>query len=120
MEEIQKNDLPLDNWNEYLDRELSVFKDGAKYDYVTDIADAYKAGLAKPLASKIFDTIPDHVFWDIKRPINAEKRLPMNPYNPARRVANDSFFEFRVQESWMKERREKRLIAPAVSKHRNY
>jgi len=96
MEEIQKNDLPLDNWNEYLDRELSVFKDGAKYDYVTDIADAYKAGLAKPLASKIFDTIPDHVFWDIKRPINAEKRLPMNPYNPARRVANDSFFEFRV------------------------
>ena len=37
IEEIQANDLPLDEWNVYLDRELSVFKDGEKYDYVKDM-----------------------------------------------------------------------------------
>jgi hypothetical protein len=37
MEEIQANDLPLDEWNTYLDRELSVFKEGEKYDYVKDL-----------------------------------------------------------------------------------
>ena len=37
IEEIQANDLPLDEWNVYLDRELSVFKEGEKYDYVKDM-----------------------------------------------------------------------------------
>jgi hypothetical protein len=110
----------MDKWNEYLDRELSVFKDGEKYDYVKDLADAYQEGLRKPLATKIFDTIPAHVFWDIKKPINHEQSVILNPYNPARRVANDNFFEFRDQEAWMKERREKRMLKPAVTIHRNY
>lgn len=41
IEEASANDLPLDQWNEYLDRELSVFKNGEKYDYVKDLQDAY-------------------------------------------------------------------------------
>lgn len=41
IEEAGANDLPLDQWNEYLDRELSVFKNGEKYDYVKDLQDAY-------------------------------------------------------------------------------
>jgi hypothetical protein len=31
----------LDDFNEILDRELSVFKENSKYDFVRDIKDAY-------------------------------------------------------------------------------
>lgn len=120
IEEATANDLDMDKWNDYLDKELSVFKSGEKYDYVKDLQDAYKEGLRKPLALKILDTIPDHVFWDIKKPINKETEMKLNRYNPARKIANDDFFDFRSQDEWMKERSEKRLLKPSVSKFRNY
>lgn len=37
IEEIQVNELPLDQWNSYLDKELSVFKEGEKYDFTKDL-----------------------------------------------------------------------------------
>ena len=62
----------LDEFNKVLDRELSVFKTGERYDYVKDMKDAYNQGLAKTTAQKIFETIPDHAFWDIKKPQNLD------------------------------------------------
>ena len=120
LEEIQANNLPLDQWNEMLDKELSIFKSDEKYDYVKDIQDAYAEGLKTPLAIKILDTIPDHYFWDIKTPINREEDIPLNPYNPARKVPGENFFDLRQNEEWMKERREKRLLKPTTTMHRNY
>lgn len=76
----------MDQWNSYLDKELSIFKEGEKYDYVKDLQNAYQDGLKTPLAMKIFKTIPDHVFWDIKKPLHAELQVHLNPYNPARKV----------------------------------
>jgi hypothetical protein len=32
--EMQQLDLPFEQWDEYLDQELSVFKKGERYDYV--------------------------------------------------------------------------------------
>ena len=58
----------VDEFNELLDKEFSVFKQGEKYDYVKDMKDAYRESLSKTTAQKIFETIPDHVFWDIKKP----------------------------------------------------
>ena len=58
----------LDEFNQELDRELSIFKDGEKYDFVKDIKDAYKDSLSKSQAERILETIPDHTFWDIKTP----------------------------------------------------
>ena len=52
----------------YLDEQLSVFKEGEKYDYVKDLKDAFKDGLSRSTADKILDTIPLHAFWDIKVP----------------------------------------------------
>lgn len=120
MEEIQANDLPLDQWNDMLDKELSIFKSGEKYDYVKDMQDAYAEGLKTPLAIKILDTIPAHYFWDIKTPIGREEEVPLNPYNPARKVPGENFFDIRQNEEWMKERREKRLLKPTTTMHRNY
>ena len=95
MEEIQANDLPLDEWNTYLDQELSVFKEGQNYDYVKDLQDGFSKGLQTSTALKIFRTLPAHVFWDIKKPIDQEEQFNMNPYNPARKYPNENFFDIR-------------------------
>lgn len=72
------------------------------------------------MAIKILDTIPDHYFWDIKKPINSEGDTLLNPYNPARKVPGEDFFDIRQNDEWMKERREKRLLKPSTTMHRNY
>lgn len=67
---MEKNSpFTLDEFNKVLDEELSVFKEGEKYDYIKDIKDAYKQSLAKSQVEKILDTIPEHAFWDIKVPL---------------------------------------------------
>ena len=64
----QVSPFTADEFQKILDKELSVFKEGEKYSYVKDLKEAYRHGLAKSSAEKIFDTIPDHAFWDIKVP----------------------------------------------------
>jgi hypothetical protein len=67
--EMEENSpFTVDQFSDVLDKEFSVFKNGAKYDFVTDLRDAFATGLERSSAEKIFDTIPDHVFWDIKLP----------------------------------------------------
>ena len=120
MEEIQANDLPFDEWNAYLDKELSVFKEGEKYDYVKDLQDGFSQGLQTSTSMKIFRTIPAHVFWDIKKPLDQEEQFNMNPYNPARKYPNENFFDIRTQEDWLRERQEMLMLKSTISKFRNY
>jgi hypothetical protein len=84
------------------------------------LQDAFAQGLKTPLAVKIFKTIPDHVFWDIKKPIGADEQMHLNKYNPARAVYNSDFFDIRTNERWMHERKANDKLAPSVSLHRNY
>lgn len=58
--------MTLDEFNEYLDQEFSIFKGDRRYDYVEDIKDALQESLKKSTAEKIFNTLPDYYFWDIK------------------------------------------------------
>ena len=85
----------LDEFNEIMDKEFSIFKEGEKYDFVKDLKNAYEDGLAETQASKILDTIPAHAFWDIKTPLNKPVQKYVNPYNPFRGIPFGSFFEFR-------------------------
>lgn len=48
--------------------EMAIFKEGSKYSFVNDLREGFDDGLRKSAADKIFDTLPDHVFYDIKRP----------------------------------------------------
>lgn len=113
-------DLPIDQWNAYLDKELSVFKEGQRYDYVRDLQDAYKEGLRTPLAKKILRTVPNHYFWDIKVPRDQEQEMHMNEYNPARQVHGSDFFDIRTNYAWMNERERLMKLTPSVSQHMNY
>jgi hypothetical protein len=64
----QNSPFNLDEFQDILDKEFSVFKGANKYDYVRDMRDAFSSSLAKPVAHSILETIPDHAFWDIKVP----------------------------------------------------
>lgn len=120
MEEMQANDMPVDQWNEYLDKELSVFKNGERYDYVKDLQEAFQDGLSTPLAKKILKTVPAHVFWDIKRPIDAEEDHLMNEYNPARQVHGANFFDLRSYDEWRHEKEACTNMKPSVSEQVYY
>lgn len=51
LKELEKNSPnTLDELNYLLDQELSVFKEGEKYDFIKDIRNAYEDGLAVPEA----------------------------------------------------------------------
>ena len=120
MDEIQSSDLPIEEWNDYIDKELSVFKAGEKYDYVKDLRSAFAEGLSSTTADKILETIPAHVFWDIKKPMQSEENYYMNPYNPARKYPGESFFDIRKTESWMLDRATNAKLTPTISSFKMY
>jgi len=57
------------DFRDVFDKEINVFKKGDEYHYVTDLKDAYKDSLKLSTEAKIFQTIPDYYFWDIKVPL---------------------------------------------------
>ena len=73
------------------------------------------------MEDKILDTIPEHVFWDIKKPLNQKKDLVVtNRYNPFRGREYESFFEMRDQEDYQERMETKRNINDSVSMFRRY
>lgn len=58
----------MEEWDKILAREFDTFKEGEKYDYVTDLRRTFDAGVSTSTAEKIFKKLPAHVFWDIKKP----------------------------------------------------
>jgi hypothetical protein len=117
-----ENNSPFnaDEFNEILDKEFSVFKDGEKYEFVKDLKDAFKNGLEKTTNDKILDTIPEYVFWDIKTPTVRDPQRFMNPYNPFRQYHVSSFFDSREYEEFMDRRTRKTNQNDGVSTRRRY
>lgn len=121
LDELEANSpFNLDEFEKVLDRELSVFKNGQKYDFVQDLRQAYAGSLARPSADRILDTIPEHAFWDIKTPLIADKQKFINPYNPFREYHTQSFFDAREYEQYMANRTKKENRVDGVSTRRRY
>jgi len=99
---------------------MAIFKDDEEYEFIKDLKHAYKDSLAKSTAQKIFETIPDHVFWDIKQPLAKPEHKDVNPYNPFRRYPFQSFFELRDYEEYNERRTHKQNLRDAVSVYRKY
>lgn len=117
-----EKDTPFseEEFTQVLDKEFSVFKNGEKYDFVKDLKDAYSNSLERSAAEKIFDTIPDHAFWDIKTPVRNDPQRFMNPYNSFRKYHTSSFFDSREYEEYMDRRTVKNNLRDGVSTHRRY
>lgn len=121
IDELESNSpFSADEFQQVLDREFSVFKEGEKYDYVKDLKDAFSSSLARPAAERILDTIPDHAFWDIKVPTTPDQQKFMNPYNPFRQYHVSSFFDAREYEEFMDRRTKKENLNDGVSTRRRY
>jgi len=116
----QNSPFSSEEFNEVLDKEFSIFKNGDKYDFVRDLRDAFAPSLERPASEKIIDTIPEYVFWDIKTPQNADPQRFMNPYNSFRQYHISSFFDSREYEEYMDRRTKKTNIQDGVSTRRRY
>ena len=111
----------FEEFNAVLDRELSKFEKGEKYEYVKDLRRSYAAGLASSEAEKILRTIPAHAFWDIKKPVNSvDQKMFQNTYNPNRAYQTIDFFDARSHEQWKREKDAQRNINPTISNYRRY
>lgn len=115
-----EDQIEMDALREKMEAEFSSFIKGEKYDYVTDMRKAYAHELATPMAHKIYKTLPDHVFWDIKKPLVAEEVTYENPYNPGRAHYNVNFFEARKLEQWHRSRKDRKYLEAGVSHYGNY
>lgn len=85
-----------------------------------DLKDAFSTSLAKTHADQIFDTIPHHMFWDIKVPRTEDPQKFMNPYNPFRKYPFTSFFDYREYEEYMDRRKLKQNLRDGLSTYRRY
>ena len=116
----QQSPFKVEEFEQVLDKEFSVFKNGEKYDFVRDLKDAFSTGLERTAAEKILDTIPEHAFWDIKTPARPDPQRFMNPYNSFRKYHVSSFFDSREYEEYMDRRIIKNNLRDGVSTYRRY
>jgi hypothetical protein len=111
----------IEDFHTALDKELGIFNKDEKYSFVKDLKDAHASALKTSTEEKIFETIPDHVFWDIKKPQNQRDQiLPKNRYNPFRGKEYDNFFEMRDTEDWHDKTDKKANINSSISSFRKY
>lgn len=119
-ESVDEPEQTIEAWNDYLDKELGVFKPGEKYDYVEDLRRGYRKSLHTSQRDRILATIPDHVFWDIKKPLGLDEKWTKNPYNPFRKYPGQDFFDIRQDEEYWHDRKAKTNTVSGVSKWRKY
>lgn len=122
MKDLEADNMPLDVWNQILGEELGVFKYDEEYDFATDLRRNFDASLAESKQQKIFKTIPDHVFWDIKKPLKSflNTVLKTNEINPTRVHYARDFFDLRANEEWRRNRENKRDLNQSLSMFRQY
>ena len=101
-------------------KELAVFGEGEEYNYSKDMKHAYQHSLKTNTESKIFSTLPDHLFWDIKTPQREKGHIRLNRYNAFRGREFNNFFEMRASEQYMDSQHKKPNRNDSVSMYRRY
>ena len=120
--ELEDNKAPfnIDDFHDVLNKELGVFAKKDKYSVAKDLKEAYSGSLGKTKEQRIFETIPAHYFWDIKRPLHKTGFFRENRYNQYRGREYDNFFEMRDAEEYFERQEKKDNVANSVSLHRRY
>ena len=70
--------------------------------------------------SQVFDTLPDYVFWDIKKPLGKDTPVIQNKYNGFRQYPFCSIFDHINYEEYLDRRNKRENISDAVSHHKPY
>lgn len=82
--------------------------------------DAHRKALSKNLADQIFDTIPDHAFWDIKTPQGKRESNTYNKFNAARPKNAYTFFESRQAWEYIQEKHKYSNLTTSIPKFKRY
>ena len=114
-DQMEEAGFSKEEWDQILAREFNTFKEGEKYDYTTDLRRTFDEGLATSSFDKVFAKLPDHVFWDIKKPQSQGEEFFINRWNAARQYPFKSFFDMRRHEDWMQSKEEKRNLTANIS-----
>ena len=83
-DQLEEAGYSTEEWDQILAREFNTFKEGEKYDFVTDLRRTFDSSMATSSYDKVFAKLPDHVFWDIKKPQQTPEEHFVNKYNAAR------------------------------------
>lgn len=69
----------------------------------------------------MFKTLPEHVFWDIKRPLNKKDAdLRANKYAPFRPQPFENLFDFYDYEEYLERKFKKENKRDGLSMYRRY
>lgn len=107
-------------WNQIISDSLDTFKKGEKYDYVRDLKAAYGNSLSTTNEQKIFKTLPDYVFWDIKKPQGPKIFRRYNRYGQQRGREHNSFFDMRESEEYMIRQHSRDNLNDSTTLYRQY
>lgn len=119
-DELRENTTVADEWDQILIREFSAIKGNKKYSAVEDMSNAFAHGSKTSTFMKMLRTVPEHAFWDIKKPLVPEVDYHMNPYNPARQVPFSSFFDARKYDQYLSDREHSSNVTTDLTRHRRY
>ena len=103
-----------------MEKDFSIFKKGQTYSYVEDLKEAYSETLSKSKADQIFDSLPVHVFMDIKKPLKETPKQVVAKHNPFRAYEFATFFEHREWLEYLHEREKQTNTFSAKSAYRQY
>ena len=98
----------------------NVFNEDEEYSFVKDYRNAFEKSLATPLKDQIFDSIPEHAFWDIKKPLKKMQSPSLNTFSPMKPKTCYTFWDFSVNSDWMHRHEKKENINNHISLWRRY
>lgn len=104
-----------------MEEQLAVFIEKEDYSVVKDLRRAYNFELQRSEADRILEKIPDHAFWDIKKPQReATTERTLNKFNWNRARAFNNIFEAWEYERNMEIHNGKKNLFNAMSEYRRY
>ena len=121
--EIQSKQLKLQDYEsleKMLNKEFLTFDQNEPYNFTKDLKKAFFHSLRTDTEEKIFEKIPDHYFWDIKRPQVPYYEVRQGQFNPFRGRPYKNFFEMREADQYFHEQEAHRNLNNNVSSHRRY
>lgn len=80
--------------------QLNVFKEEEEYNLVKDLQDGFNKSLSKPLYDRLFEKLPEHVFWDIKTPLHKTMPKVLGKYNQMKPYQHNSFLDFKYDDEY--------------------
>lgn len=115
MELYMKDHPEMGSYVHLLDK-LNIFQEDEEYNLVKDMQDGFKKSLSKTTYDRLFDQLPEHVFWDIKVPRDPPQgtRPPIGKYNPLKPYQYLSFLDFKYDDEYFY----RRIHNPNLDEHK--